>query len=463
MNKRLFFIGLSCLTACAVGPDYKRPDFASDGDIAKALSLNGSAALVLRPDWYAAFDDPVLTGLVETAMAENPTIEEGLHKLRRARRLLSAAEAGALPSFDVSAGYTKVKPSRNVAASVREDYYTAGVDASWEIDLWGADRRRVEAAGAAVLSAEATLDGLRSMIKAEVVAVYVKLRSAQRRLRLLRQTEDMQESLTKIAEARRMSGLSAQTDALPVRIAAETMKAKIPPLEQSVDAYKNALAVLTGRLPDDPDFLAENGNGGNIVERTFLCDLSALYGIPASVIRRRPDVRAAEAALISANAEIGQAVAALYPNVSLSALLGFQSDAFSRLTSPNSHLVNLTPAVSLPLFHWNALTNAVEAAKESEAAQKAAYKNAVLSAVRDLKDAMTRVDKSYAAYLRNERAAVKTRSLTAERLKLHSSGLVPLSDALTSVQDLLDAKSTETESKAAVYQAVAAFYKAAGV
>ena len=463
MNKHFLFIGLSCLTACTVGPDYKRPAFVSDDEIAKALSLNEKASPVLRSDWYAAFEDEKLNALIDQALTNNPTLDSYAHKLKQARHLLAAAKVAGLPVFDVSGGYTKVKPSRNVAGAVRENYYTVGLDASWETDFWGAERRKAEAANAAVETAKAGLDDMKIILKAEVVSVYVSLRSAQERLRLLEQAADVQNSLSDIADSNRFAGLTATTDALTVHIATKRLKAQIPSLEQAVDTYKNALAVLAGVLPDALTPLTGTDTDANIVNAPFKCDLSALYDIPAAVIRHRPDVRAAESELVAANAEIGQAVAALYPNISLSALFGFQADVFKRLTSKNSHLVNLTPTISLPLFHWNALTNAVKAAEEGEQAQKSAYKAALLSAVRDLKDSMTQVNKSYAAHLKNKQVTVKARDLATLTMKLYRSGLVPLSDALQSIQNLLNARSSEIAGKAEVYQAVAAFYKAVGV
>ena len=188
-----------------------------------------------------------------------------------------------------------------------------------------------------------------------------------------------------------------------------------------------------------------------------------MYDLPADTVRRRPDVRAAEQNLIGQNARVGQAVAALYPSVSLSAFLGFQSDTLPRLLRSKSGMFSYSPAVGLPIFHWNALTNQVELEKETTKEYALVYKSTVLNAVGEIRNAMTNVTQSYVRNRTEEAALLNMQEVSVLAFTQYEKGLIPLNSLLSTLQNLLETQRTYTSGNAALYQAVVAFYKAAAV
>ncbi|MBO4520162.1 MAG: efflux transporter outer membrane subunit [Alphaproteobacteria bacterium] len=460
MNKRILLLGLATLCGCTLGPDYKRPDTVSDAQIKAALNIADDCVTVDR-QWHKSFGDSKLNDLIDLALSDNPDVNAAIEKLKQARIALEIQGVQYYPTFDLSGGYTKLKPSKNVFGAAKESYYQAGLDASWELDLWGAGRRLTENAQAAANAAAASLDDVRLTLKAEIINNYISLRQAQEQLRLLNRTLKLQNKIARLSADKAKSGLISQTDLVRARYAVDSIKAQIPSVKTAISLYKNNLTLLTGKLPEQLNSLL-NDTAQNIIRDGFIYNPSALAQIPADALRTRPDVRAAEQALVAQNALIGNAIANLFPTVSFSGFFGFQADHLNRLARKSSDMFSLAPGIKMPLFHWGALFKQVDLEKSATKEAASAYQKAVLNAASEVKNAIVSVSEQIVQTETNTRALDKMRNISALTLAQYDSGLIPLDSTLSVMQDVLKAKTAVIQSKGAFYQAVVGFYKSIG-
>ena len=462
MINRYASLSLSVLLAssCAVGPDYKQPEFFSDKDIATSLKLTKSATEI-KKDWYKEFNDQTLNKLVEKGLSESPTVSIAIENLRQARQSLRITAVQNLPTIDADGSYHYVKDSINYGVPISTDYYQLGLDASWEIDIWGGGRRQTESARALAEAAAANLDNVRLSLTAEIATNYVSLRQAQEQLNIAKKNLKLQQSIYDLTKEKYDVGLTDDISLKQAEYLLETTKEQIPQLETEVEAYKNALAILTGKLPGSLNNDLKNKEE-NLISRRFEYDLERLYALPISVIRNRPDVREAENQLIAQNAKIGQAVAELFPSINLSGLIGFQSQKISNLISSDSDTYSYSPAINMPLFHWGALVNNVKLQESMTKEQENMYKSSVLNAAQEIRNSVVSLQKEYernqSAFL-SEKAQQELSKLTLDKYK---QGLIEFSEVLSTQQNLLDSQNSLISSNANIYTDIIAFYKAIG-
>lgn len=462
MKKFWCLIPALLLPACSVGPDYVRPDFYDDSEIADSVDLAEKTNAALNPDWHRDFNDDVLNELVAKALTRNFDVKSAIAALRASRENLRIAQVAYLPTVNAAGNYTRVKPSDNNPLAYRESYYTAGLDASWEIDIWGAGRRQSEQAGAQFAAASANLEDVLISVKAQTVSLYFSLRAAQEQVALLEQNIGLQEAVFALTSELYESGLADLSDMNQAKYALENLKGSLPSAQNAVEAYKNALTLITGHLPRGlNEALAPNGD--NALARGFILDFDVLYSLPVSAIKARPDVRAAEWELVAQNAAVGRAVAAMYPNVSVSALIGFQAEHFADILKSGSQTYSAAPSITAPLFHWGALLRQVRAQKAVRDQYVAAYQKALLSAVTDVGNKINDLKAGQMKLGYIGESLQNIRSAVYLSLVRYREGLIPLNTLLTQTQDLLQTQSALVSAKQDVYASVAAFYKAMGV
>ena len=460
MNKTFLFLGLATLCGCTVGPDYKRPNSVSDEQINASLNIKDTD-VTINKEWYKSFGDERLNKLIDLALIDNPDANAAIEKLKQARLALEIQGVQYYPTFDVSGGYTKLKPSKNLLGSEKENYYRIGLDASWELDIWGGGRRLTESEKAMANVAAENLKNVLISLKAEVANNYISLRQAQEQLKLLKRTLKLQNKIVQISSNKEKSGLITKTDLIRAQYAADGIKSKIPSIKTSINVYKNNLTLLTGKLPEQLNDLL-NDTSQNIIRDTYVYSPEALNQIPLNALRSRPDVSAAEQNLIAQNALIGKAVSDLFPSVSLTAFFGFQSDHFNRLLKRNSSMFSLSPAINMPLFHWGALFKQIDLQKSKTKEAAFAYQKAVLNAAADIKNAINAVSQNAILNKTNELALNKMKNISGLTLTQYDSGLLPLNDTLSVLQDVLQAKTDLIQSKGSFYQSVVGFYKSIG-
>ena len=444
--------------ACTVGEDFSRPALYNDSVIKQELALkNGTQP---SKSWYALFGDEQLNILIEQGLKNSTDIEQAIAILRQARAELKISQAGFLPQINARGGYNYQKNSKNIGPTADTHYYNAGFDASWELDIWGKGRRQDEAAAAMLKAEEYSLNQVKNVVAAEIASDYVNLKLAVEKLRIAKQNLALQRDIFGVVKSKYQSGLTDDIAYNQAEYLLNSTETQIPQLQSQVEQYKNALAVLSGVLPSQLPLDSEKRSP--IFSNAYQYNIKAMYNLPASVIRQRPDVSAAEQNLAAQNALVGAAVADLYPNVSISALWGYAASSGNSLFNSKSQGYSYEPLLSLPLLDWNRLQNQLNKQKYQKQEAFAVYKKTVLTAVGELKNAMANVQNELKRNRLQNRALANMNKVVAASSEKYRSGLIEFSDFLTMEQNRLQAQNSSLESKAGIFQNLIAYYKASG-
>ena len=457
--RKIAFVASMLLSACTVGPDYQKQDVFENTQIVQSLKLQ-STGLKISQKWYLDFHDENLNTLIAEALSSNTDVLTSVEKLKQARTLIKIAQAQYLPMFNASGGYDYAKASKNIGLSADTNYFSAGFDADWELDIWGKGRRLSEQRKAEFDSAYYTLQNIKNLVTAEVAASYFNLKSLEEQQKIALHNLKLQQDIYKTLEEKYQSGIADESAYRQSAYLVAKTKSLIPSLETQIQAQKNALATLTGNLPNTIDHLLKTQI--NPIQKAHQYNIKNLTDLPVDIVRTRPDVKAMEMAMVSQNAAIGQAVANLYPNISLSALFSFQATNLSDLFSASSQAYGYNPSAVLPVFHWGALQNAVRLEKEKLSETYQNYRKTLLACIEELANAIIALQ---AEYQTNRAARNATYNLTkayhAMKQK-YDSGLIEYSSLLEIQQDLLQSQTALAQSDGAIFNKIIAFYKATG-
>lgn len=455
------------LSACAVGPDY-RP--ASSAELQVPEQFNAAAAVAPHTAasadpirWWAGFDDPVLTGLVEQSLAANLDIAVAGARLRQARASVRQAIGAGLPQAGLSGsanrsvgrnGQSFVDPTTGNTFSSGGDttVFRAGLDASWEADIFGGIRRSVEAARADAASTEANLHGAQISIAAEVALNYVQARLAQGRLAIARANLSAQDETVQIVGWRVQAGLVSSLDLEQSRQLRATTAASIPTLETSYVAAANRIAVLIAEAPGAVTAMLDPGAPVPLAP--------AAAAIPAEVVQRRPDVRAAERSLAAETARIGVATADLYPALRLSGSFAGSDTSIGGL--PGAAIGNLVAGITAPIFQGGQIRARIEGQRAATDAAFASYRQTVLIALEEVENALT----SLSAAERREReiaiAEEAARNAASYARSQYRAGLIDFQTLLDSERSLLSSEDGRATARADRATATVQLYKALG-
>ena len=460
MRKILLLSVSAIISSCTVGPDYKEPTIYEDKQIAEVLQLHNTD-LKISQEWYKQFDDEKLNTLINYALLNSPDIMSAISKLRQARSLILINQTTFLPMLNLNAEYDYSKPSKNIGLVADTDYFQAGFDASWEIDIWGKGRRINEQNIAQFEQALYSLRNVKSVITAEVATTFFELKNVHENLRIAHENLKLQQDIFNTVSEKYKVGLTDKSAYNQAKYVLSNTKALIPSLETSEKSYINALAVLCGTLADRlPVIISEKDK--NTLSRMYKYDLKTLYNLPASIIRTRPDVKAAERALAAQNAAIGQAVAELYPNVSIGAMFGVQSKNISSLLNSNSNAYSYNPTLNLPLFNWGKISNNINLQKQIKEEKYQNLRKTLLQAVKDLNDAIISIQKELETNKAYRNAVYSMQQVLISMRDKYDNGLIEFSDLLQTQQNLLKAQTDLANSSANIFKNIVAFYKATG-
>ena len=446
------------LFSCTLGPDYKRPETFSDAQIKKSLNLKDES-LSSSHNWYKDFNDEVLNTLVEKAVENNKDVQIAISRLKQSRNALKINSTNYLPQLDASGKYEFSKVGKNAGVPLEYNYFQTDFDVSWELDIWGAGRRQTEEYKALSDTAAANLENVKISVVAEVVSDYYNLRTAEEQLRIAKENLNLQQKIFDIVEQKYQNGLADELSYKQAGYIVEQTKASIPDFQSQITTYKNALSVLVSSLPDEN---IANLQGENPVAKRFMFDLNKLYQFPVSTLRLRPDIMAAEYNLIAKNAAIGQAVAELYPSVNISALAGYQSFSGHKLFSSDSSAYGYTPALQLPIFHWNALRNNIKLQKNIYKEYLYIYEQAVINAASEISNSVSKLKNEYARNNSLRLSFLRIKDVLNLTMEKYDNGLIEFSDVLAQEHNLLKAHQDLIGSNGALYTNIAAFYKAIG-
>ncbi|HTY49216.1 MAG TPA: efflux transporter outer membrane subunit [Steroidobacteraceae bacterium] len=415
------------LAACTVGPDYKGPPAAAipAGGFKRALAGTNAAAPVAR--WWTALGDPELDRLVGAALEASPTVEAAQARVREARANYMQQRAGLRPTTGSSALYLRTKNPLDPGGGDL-NLYTLGFDASWELDLFGGTRRAVEAAGAAAQASEASLRDVRVSLSAEVADAYVQLRDAQRRLALTRRNADIDAHLLDLMQIRRNGGTASDLDVERIVNQLDSTRATLGPLRALTLAQLDRLAVLTAQAPGALD--AELAPAAAVP----VPPATVAVGDPAALLRRRPDVVAAERRLAQSTAVIGQNVAALFPKVSLLGFLGFGATSAGTLFNGSSFTPVVAPLLQWTPFDFGRTRGRINQARAARDEAEADYHEAVLGALEDAETSLAQYGEqrgTVADLARVQQSAEKVYSMTEIRLRGGTAATTDVLDADT--------------------------------
>jgi NodT family efflux transporter outer membrane factor (OMF) lipoprotein len=421
---------VDALTGCTVGPTYDgAKPVAPNALRATAFNRAPSGASAVNPEaaaWWLTLGDSELTALIRTALARSTDIRASEARLWQSRAALRMQQRNALPKSAAAAAYVHAGlPGTSINVG-NIDVYDVSLDATWEVDLFGGTRRAIEAASAEARGQEADLADVQVQIAAEVAQTYIDLRDRQQRIALIRESADLEQQTLDLTQQRRARGVASELDVERIRTQVENTQATIIPLESQIEESFDQLAVLTGREPGALD-----------VELSDVQSLPAVPGTvsigdPAAMLKRRPDIRAAERRMASKSAQIGEYEADWFPKLTLFGDLGFSA-------SEPGHLFrrgNFT-WLGVPYLQWNALdfgrTKAkVDQAKAGLEEAEAQYEGTVLGALRDADVALSRYghQRESVISLRSvEVSATRTATLTQQRYRAGVSSALEWLDA----------------------------------
>jgi multidrug efflux system outer membrane protein len=456
-------IASAVLTACGsmrVGTEYQRPVLEVPG----AVASSGTATNVDWLSWWKSFQDPVLDGLLAEAAANSQDLALATARISEARATLDQNQSNFFPTVDLNASASRKRASENsstysAAAGPYANDRQLGLSASYEIDFWGRYARADEAAKARLLAQAASRGTVLTTLYANVAQSYFALRALDAQATLAEQTFATRQENLRLQKRRFEGGVIGELDLRQAESEAASLEATLQQTRQSRSNAESALAVLLGRKPTEvfKPVLARGADLGALVQRqTLPADL------PSDVMTRRPDVVAAEQSLIAAHADIGQARAAYFPKLSLTASLGYQSKDMANLLDPASLFWNMVGNLTQPIFRAGAIDAVVAAANAREQQAVVQYTQVVQNAFRDVHDALNNADASRAiASTTAKRIEALRQTLRLSDLR-YKAGYSSSLEVLNAQRDLAQAESGLLDAQRSQLNAVVSLYKALG-
>lgn len=413
--------------------------------------------------WWTEFNDPILNGLIDQAACQNLTLREAYYRVVEARALVTVARGDLFPEVFGTSGYSNRRTSLNanqfiIPPSLRRsfDLYSAGFDAGWEIDLWGKLRRTVEAAEGDLAASEAARRGVLVTLLGDVGASYINLRVVQQRWQIAQANLTRQTTTAEYVRERFRAGLVSELDVAQAEENLHTTAAAIPPLEQQLHLAMHRLSVLLGETPS-MQLLTRLGAGPIPAAPQAL-----VVGVPADLLRRRPDVREAEFQVAAQNARIGVAIAELYPQFTLRGTITADSRRVDTWFTPNSLAYSVGPQFRWDILNFGRLRGGIRVERARYEQTVARYRQSVLLAVEEVENALI----SYRAagdrrreLLQAARAAGLAASLSESQ---YQQGLVIFQVVLDSQRRVLDLQEQIALADGDMSISTVQAYKAAG-
>ena len=454
------------LVGCApVGPDFVRPEPAATGQWLESAEngLEPVPANVAR--WWRVFNDPVLNQLVATARANNNTLEIAGLRVLESRAQLGLAVGALYPqSQRINGSASHISPAESSGAT--SNYWQYGLNASvgWEIDFWGRFRRGIESADAAFMASIAAYDHALVLVTAQVVDTYTVIRATEEQLRISRENIDIQERSFAITEVLYRNGQDSGLDMQQAQSLLLSTQSTIPTLEASLKKARNALAILLGQAPGKLTALLAREKDPESIPTI---PLAIAVGVPADMLRRRPDVRQAELQAMAQNALVGMAEADLYPSFSLIGTIGLSAggpvdDDFDKLFDSDALSYSIGPSFSWPFLSYGRIKNNIRVQDARLQQTLVNYRETVLQAAREAEDAMAGFNGStrQAALLKKTVASSK-RSNELATLRFRE-GFSDYQRVLDAQQALFSQQQRYVTSQSDKVRSLVALYKALG-
>lgn len=454
-------VAILLLTGCQTASRYERPEVelpdawhASD-----QMEHDKLAANALR-DWWQQFDDPELTALIDRALADSLTLQTAALRIEEAMALRGVATGERWPSATGSGAVQSAHSSDAEGGAMRDsrsaEIYRVGLDASWELDLWGRIRQSVRAADAALGVAVEDYHDALVILVGEVARQYFVVRELHQRINFLAQNIEAQSSTLRMTQGRYENGLAPLLDVHQAEVNLNNSMASMAPLRSQLTLALNRLAVLTGQLPGAVELA--------ILEEwdDAIPDFGLSRGVPADILHARPDVRRAEQQLMAQTARLGVARTDLLPRISLSGTFALQAEEIGDLGSTGSLSYRLGPTFVWPLFQGGRIRSNIDAVESRVEQAILQYRQTVLTALEDVEGAWVSYQMErdrYELLLRSVAAAERS---VDQVQNLYENGLVPFLNVLDAERILVAQHDQLAQSRGQIYRGIVQVHRALG-
>ncbi len=453
-------------TGCMVGPNYRRPDVVTPpswGELAPAAPPAGRSDAIADGTptaWWTTFDDQLLMSLITRTVESNLTLRQAEARVREARALRRIAAADLWPQVEAAGSYTRERTSKNGlslgGAGKSFNLFQAGFDANWEVDVFGGNRRAVEAADASVQAAEDDRNAVVVSLLGEVGLEYVTYRSLQQRVALATQNVTAQQGTLDLTRRLFNAGLAPEIDVQRAAAQVATTASTIPLLEQQAAQAMHVLSVLLGQPP--MTLQQELTAVGPIPKPPA----QVAVGLPSELLLRRPDVARSERQLASQTAQIGVATRDLFPRFFISGAASLQSVRGSDFFDWQSRLLSIGPSVSWPIFEGGRIRANIALQTATQQELLAAYEGVVLQAFQDVEDALVAFSHEQASRDQLEDAVRANRRAAELARNLYAQGLTDFLTVLVAEESLFTSQDTLAQTERDVALELVALYKAVG-
>jgi multidrug efflux system outer membrane protein len=476
--KKPLTIVLLISAGCTVGPDYRAPKITMPAEFAQSAS---AAQTTTRPttqpvnlaQWWTTFDDPTLNTLIEQAVKSNQDLKIAESRVREARALRTIAGAAQWPTLDASGAYNRTRRSENISGIAGgsgptggaggfsfgdrdENFYQVGFDASWELDIFGAVRRSVEAANADLAGFEENRRDVLVTLLSEVARNYLELRGLQRQRQVAVANLQSQRETLELSTSRFKAGVANELDVKRSEALLASSEATIPSIEASIARTIHRLNVLEGRQPEtQAQELAQERPVPRSVGQVPL-------GLPSELLRRRPDIRRAERDLAAATARIGVAMGDLFPRFALTGGIGLQSSDLSDLPKSSSEFWSLGPSFRWPIFSGGRIRANIGVQNERQEQALSRYDQTVLLALEDVENALINYGKEQERFRSLDAAVRANRRAVEMSNELYTRGVIDFLNVLDAQRALFVAEEQLIISEKNLSADLVALYKALG-
>jgi multidrug efflux system outer membrane protein len=459
--RRLFAASLLCLlpAACTLGPDYVRPPITTPEEWRRASAQEDSIANV---PWWELFQDEQLRSLITIALQENRDLKIAIERIEEARARYGISRSALYPQIDVRGAAGELRfsdgslfhtPDGSGGDKQTEIYYL-GLGLSWEIDLFGRVRRANEAQLASLLATEEARRAVAITLVADVARAYVELRDLDRRLEIGRRTLESRREYLVLARDRFEGGVTPELDFRQAEAEVHRVQALVYDFEALVEGKENEISFLLGHNP------AAVVRGRPLDQQPIPPQVPA--GLPSALLERRPDVRAAEQRLVSANARIGEAKALLFPRISLTGDYGYASTDLDNLLDGSSHSWNFLAGIVQPIFNAGRNRSRVEVRESLQRQAVYEYERTILQAMREVEDSLVVLQKSGEQRdAQGQRVAAERKVLELSELR-YRGGVADYLEVLDAQRSLFNAEIEEVATISAQATSLIRLYKALG-
>jgi outer membrane protein, multidrug efflux system len=450
-------VAAALLTGCAIGPDYKRPPVA-EPQMFRGQPTAEAASLADLP-WWEVFQDIILKNLITEALGRNYDVKIAAARVQEARAQAGVARSEFFPAIDANVGAQRSRFSGALLGlpggePSTSNLYHGWLTASWELDIWGRIRRSNEAARASLFATEDARRGVWLSLVSDLAQAYFELLALDVRLQIARNSTDAYQSTYNVFQDRLQVGVASKLETSRAEGALGAAQASIPTLESDIVAKENQISVLLGRSPGPIP------RGMPMYEQAVVPTVPA--GLPSALLERRPDLRQAEQQLVGANANIGVAKAEFFPKLSLTALFGRASPEVSALTGGSATIWAVAGMLSGPIFDGGRNLSNYRVSKARWEQVKLQYEQAVLTALREVSDALTLLGKLTEAETGQERSVKALEEAVGFATDRYQHGFASYFEVLEAQQQLYPGQNTLAQIRRDRLLAHVQLYKALG-